>query len=100
MNAIEVCYLGMKELFENNPTEMFFNDLVIKDVKGLTFKIQNIGLVKELSGDRCDVVAKDFKGYRSFLISLEKNGKFPHVYKIVDVKEQKLSSHYQWRESI
>lgn len=99
-SVMEACHYGMKSLFENNPTENLFNMSVIKDVKGHTFEVEEVSLVKVLAGHRCDVVAKDAKGYRSFLVVLEKNSSFPHFYKIADVREQKLVSKYQWRASL
>ena len=99
-SAMKTCYVGMKELFENNPTEKLFNKSVLKDVKEHTFEIEEIGLIKQLSGFRCDVVAKDSKGHRSFRVALEKNASFPHFYKIADVKEQRLAARYQWEDSL
>lgn len=100
MSVMEACHYGMKSLFENNPKETLFNTSVLKDVKDHTFKVEDIGLIKVLGGHRCDVIAKDAKGHRSFLVTLEKNSSFPHFYKIADVKEQKLVSKYQWRASL
>mgnify|MGYP006945858449 CR=1 FL=1 len=90
----------MKELFENNPTDKLFNKSVLKDVKEHLFEIEGIGLIKELSGFGCDVVAKDAKGHRSFKVRLEKNSSFPHFYKISDVREQGIVSQYQWKDSL
>ena len=97
---METCYVGMKELFENKPTEALFNKSVLNDVKELTFEIEEIGLIKQLSGFRCDVVARDTKGHRSFKVILEKNASFPHFYKIADIKEQRMASPYQWKDSL
>jgi len=97
---METCYMGMRELFDNHPTEKLFNKSVLKDVKEHIFEIEEIGLIKELSGFRCDVVAKDSKGHRSFRVALEKNASFPHFYKIADVKEQRLVTPYQWEDSL
>ncbi|MBG60553.1 MAG: hypothetical protein CMJ16_08860 [Peredibacter sp.] len=100
MSVIEVCHYGMKSLFENNPKKALFNKSVLEDVKEHTFNIEEISLIKVLGGHRCDVVAKDAKGHRSFRVILEKNSTFSHFYKISDVREQKLVSKYQWRASL
>lgn len=100
MSVMEVCHYGMKSLFENNPKEALFNRSVLNDVKDHTFKVEDIGLIKVLGGHRCDVIAKDAQGHRSFRVTLEKNSSFPHFYRIADVKEQKLVSKYQWRASL
>lgn len=88
----------MKELFENAPSEKLFNKSVLKEVKEKVFNIESIELVKALIGSRCDVVAKDSKGHRSFRVTLEKNANFPYFFKILDIKEQRLVSSYQWKE--
>lgn len=95
-SVMEACHYGMKSLFENNPNEALINGTVLKDVKGKKFEIEDISIVKVVDGNQCDVVAKDAKGFRSYLVVLEKNSSFPHFYKIADVKEQKLISSYQW----
>jgi hypothetical protein len=88
----------MKQLFENAPSENLFHKSVLKGVNQRTFDIESIELVKTLSGSRCDVVAKDSKGHRSFRVMLEKNANYPHYYKIFNIKEQRLVSNYQWKE--
>ncbi len=88
----------MKAIFEHNPTLELHHKKVIKDLKGKNFQVDEISLIKVKDSHHCDVVAKDAKGYRSYAVTLEKNAKFPHLYKIFDVQGQKIVSKYQWRE--
>lgn len=81
MIPMEVCYQGMKSLFSNSPKESFFNKSVLNDVKEHTFEIENISLIKTLGDYHCDIVAVDHKGHRSYRVKLEKNSRFPHLYK-------------------
>lgn len=87
----------MKSIFENNSNEELVGKKVLKDLKNKKFEIEGISLVKVKDGHHCDVVAKDSKGHRSYLVTLEKNSKFPHYYRIFDVRGQKIVSKYQWR---
>lgn len=100
MSAFEVCHQGMKGLFSNLPSDNLFNKVVLKDVEGKTFEVENLSLVKMLGDYHCDVVAKDHKGHRSYRVRLEKNPKFTHLYRIIDVKGQRLTSPYQWKEKL
>ena len=87
----------MERIFEHNATEELVHKKVINDLKDHHFDIEEITLVKMRSGLHCDVVAKDLKGYRSYAVTLEKNSKFDHLYRIFDVRGQKITSTYQWK---
>ena len=100
MNGFEVCHKGMKTLFNNLPNSNFFNQSVLNDVKEVTFEIEKISLIKMIGDYHCDVIAKDHKGHRGYRVKLEKNPSFTHYYRIADVKGQKLSSSYQWKEQL
>jgi hypothetical protein len=88
----------MEAIFEHNTSTELHHKKVIKDLKDKQFQIEEISLVKVRDGHHCDVVARDAKGFRSYSVTLEKNAKFPHLYKIFDVQGQKIVSKYQWRE--
>jgi len=90
----------MKSFFDNDPSEDFFHKDVLKDVQSTKFEMEGISLIKVVDNYTCDVVAKDTKGHRSYRVGLEKNPKFPHLYKIFDVKGQQIVSPYQWRENL
>ena len=98
--SFEACFYGMKGLFLNNPSEELFHASVIKGVQGKNFKIEKITLVKLIDGYTCDVIVRDAKGHRSYRVKLEKNSKFPHLYRIADVRGQKIVSVYQWRSRL
>lgn len=100
MSAFEVCHKGMKGLFGNLPNHELFNKTVLKDVKDKTFEVESLSLIKMFGDYNCDVVAKDHKGHRSYRVRLEKNPKFTHLYRIIDVKGQRLASPYQWKEKL
>ena len=100
LSTMETCFYGMKEFFDNNPTENFFHKDVLKDVESKNFKMEGITLVKVVNSHTCDVIAKDSKGHRSYRVGLEKNPNFRHYYKIFDVKGQQIVSTYQWRENL
>jgi hypothetical protein len=97
-STLEACHYGMESIFEHNPSADLHHKKVIKDLKDHHFKIDEISLVKVKDGLHCDVVAKDAKGFRSYAVTLEKNAKFPHLYRVFDVRGQKIVSKYQWRE--
>lgn len=99
-SVLQICHIGMNDFFNNNPSTELFDKSVLEAVKGHKFKIEKIKLIKQRSSFNCDVVAQDSKGYRSFLVSLQKNSSFTHLYKISDVKEQKIISTYQWKDNI
>ena len=88
----------MKSIFDNNPTDDLIDKSIIKDVKEMNFQMEDITLVKVIDHYSCDVVAKDSKGHRSYRVSLERNTGFRHLFKIKNVKGQKIVSKYQWRE--
>ena len=96
-SSFEACLYGMERIFEHNATEELVHKKVINDLKDHHFDIEEITLVKMRSGLHCDVVAKDLKGYRSYAVTLEKNSKFDHLYRIFDVRGQKITSTYQWK---
>ncbi len=93
---MESCVYGMEQIFSHNPNPDLIHTKIIEDLKGHKFKIEDITLVKKINGLSCDVVAKDVRGYRSYRVALEKNTRFPHLYRVLDVSEQKLISKYQW----
>jgi len=97
---LEACQVGMTSLFDNNPMEELFHKTVLKDTKDHNFKIDEITLIKVIDNYNCDVVVKDPKGHRSYRIALEKNSRFPHFYRIFDVRGQKLVSSYQWKANL
>ncbi len=99
-STFETCLYGMDKLFKNAQDETLFHKNVLKDTKEHQFKIDEINLVKVIDGHHCDVIAKDAKGFRSYRVTLEKNSKFPHLYRIFDVQGQKLVSNYQWRANL
>jgi len=87
----------MERIFEHNASEEIVHEKVLKDLKDHHFEIEEITLVKVRGSLHCDVVAKDSKGYRSYAVTLEKNSKFDHLYRIFDVRGQKITSSYQWK---
>ena len=99
-NTFRTCLFGMNTLFNNNPDEHLFNKNVLKEVKEHSFSVDEIILVKVKGTYHCDVVTKDSKGFRSYLVTLEKNSSFRHLYRILDVKGQKIISKYQRSERI
>ena len=100
MNGFEVCHKGMESLFNNLPKTEMFSESVINDVKEVNFEVEKISLIKMYGDYHCDVIAKDNKGHRSYRVNLEKNPKFTHLYQITNVKGQKLTSTYQWKEQL
>ena len=96
-SSLEACHYGMSAIFEHNPSIELLHRKVIKDLKDKHFEVEEISLVKVKDGLHCDVVVKDAKGHRSYAVTLEKNAKFPHLYRIFDVQGQKIVSNYQWR---
>ncbi|GAB4017675.1 MAG: hypothetical protein Fur0010_18490 [Bdellovibrio sp.] len=96
-SSFEACYFGMKSIFENNSTDKLVHKKVLDDLKTTHFEVEDITLVKVVNGLHCDVVAKDSNGYRSYAVTLEKSSKFDRLYRIFDVRGQKMVSSYQWR---
>ena len=94
-SSLETCLYGMREIINNNPSESLVNESVIKELKKTTFNVDKIHLIKLLTNYSCDVFLKDSKGVRRYLVTLERNSKFDHMYKIFDVKGMKLDSRYQ-----
>ena len=96
-STLEACLYGMQGIVFNNPDGILVNPLVLEEIqsKKITFEVDSIHLIKFIDSFHCDVVVKDPHGVRSFLVSLEKNSKFKHLYRILDVKENPLVSEYQ-----
>jgi len=90
----------MNKLFSNAPDEDYFSESVLEDVKEMKFQIDSVGLVKILNNYECDVVVKDPKGHRSYRVKLDKSPRFSHLYRISDVRGQKLVSNYQWEGNL
>ena len=84
-------------IINNNPNLDLINESVVKDLTKVNFKAEGITLVKLINNFECDVIVKDSKGHRSYLVNLEKNSKFKHLYRILNVKGQKIISRYQWK---
>lgn len=93
--SMETCFYGMEQIINNNPKENLINEKVIKDLKNNDFKVDSIHLIKVLSSFSCDVFTKDSKGIRRYQVSLEKNSKFEHKFRILDVKGMKVDARYQ-----
>lgn len=93
-----ICHKGADEFFSNSPSKNFFKKSFFKEKTD--FKIDRIILVKFLNSYSCDLVIKDSKGHRSYLVKLEKNLKYPHHYKISKIIGQKLVSTYQIKGNI
>lgn len=93
---MEACFYGMDAIFNHNTSSSLHHKQVIKDLKGHQFYVDKITLIKLKDSNHCDVIAKDDKGFRSYKVTLEKNAKYDHLYKIFDVKGQKLTSSYQY----
>lgn len=98
--TLEACNFGMRSIFNNSPNEDVVSSQVINELKSTNFKVEDITLIKMIDPYLCDVVIKDVKGFRSYAVTLEKNLDFPHLYRISDVKGQKLVSAYQWEKSL
>lgn len=94
---MEACYYGMDAILNNNPNEEVVNSKVIEGLikDKVSFDVERIHLIKFIDGFHCDVVTKDPKGFRNFRVTLEKNSKFKHLYKILDVREKQIESRYQ-----
>ena len=93
--SFETCLYGMKQIINNDPKDNLINQKVIDDLKSKNFEVDSIHLIKSISSFSCDVFTKDSKGIRRYLVSLEKNSKFDHKYRILDVKGMKVDSRYQ-----
>lgn len=87
----------MNSIFNNNPDEKLLNKTILKDLlkKENEFKVDNIHLVKVVNNYECDVFSRDHKGVRRYLVKLEKNTKFTHLYRILDISEKTVDSRYQ-----
>jgi hypothetical protein len=96
-SSMETCYYGMDSIFNNNPNEELLNKTILKDLlkKKEEFKVDSIHLVKVVNNYECDVFSKDQKGVRRYLVKLEKNAKFRHLYRILDISEKTVDSRYQ-----
>ena len=94
-SSFETCLYGMNQIINNNPSRDLINEKVISDLKKVNFKVDRIHLIKVINNYTCDVFIKDSKGVRRYFVTLEKNSKFKHLYKILDVKGKKLDSRYQ-----
>lgn len=94
-NNLEACYYGMDSIVNNAPNTNLINDKLLKDLQDITFKVDRIHLVKALDSFSCDVFTTDPKGVRRYQVSLEKSSRFAHLYRLIDVKEKKVSSRYQ-----
>lgn len=94
-SSLETCFYGMNQIINNNPSEDLVNLKVIRDLKDIEFKVDKIHLIKNINNYSCDVFIKDSKGVRRYFVTLEKNSKYKHLYKIFDVKGRKLDSRYQ-----
>lgn len=88
----------MNGIFLGEADDDLVNEQVLKDVKGQKFSVENITLVKMINSYKCDVVVRDSKGFRSYLVTLERAAKFEYGFRVADVKGQKLVSNYQWEE--
>jgi hypothetical protein len=88
----------MSAIFLKKANEDLVNEQVLKVIEGQRFTVEAITLVKMLNSYKCDVVVKDDKGFRGYLVTLERAAKFEHGFRIADVKGQKLVSSYQWEE--
>ena len=93
--GLETCFYGMEQIINNDPRESLVNPKVIDDLKDKKFKVDTIHLIKVLNSFSCDVFVKDPRGVRRYLVSLEKNSKFDHKFRILDVKGMKVESRYQ-----
>jgi len=71
------------------------NNKLIKDLEKVSFNVERIHLVKMIDSFSCDVFTTDSKGVRRYQIALEKNTRFAHLYRLIDIKERKVSSRYQ-----
>ena len=96
-SPLETCLYGMESVFNNNPTEALVDKSVTEDIKKLkiTFDIERIYLIKNLDSSHCDVVTKDNIGFRNYRVTPERNSKFKHLYRILDVLETQIESRYQ-----
>lgn len=94
-STFETCLYGFNQIIQNNPTEDLISESVIKDLEKVKFKSESIHLIKKINSFSCDVFIKEPKGVRRYLVTLEKNAKFPHLYRIFDVKGAKINSRYQ-----
>lgn len=96
-STMETCFYGMESIFNNDPSETLLNKTILKDLKKnqAQFEVSGIHLIKVINHFECDVFSKDKKGVRRFLVKLEKNTKFKHLYKVLDISERKVDSRYQ-----
>ena len=85
----------MQSIVNNNPRVELMNNKLVKDLKKVSFDVEKIHLVKMIDGFSCDVFTTDPKGIRRYQVVLEKNTRFAHLYRLIDIKERKISSRYQ-----
>jgi len=71
------------------------NKKLVKDLEKVKFDVEKIHLVKMIDSFSCDVFTTDPKGVRRYQVALEKNTRFTHLYRLIDIKERKISSRYQ-----
>ena len=98
-SALETCFHGMKSIFEHTLNKDLLDKSLLDALEKKTFKIDRITLVKEIDGFTCDVITQDAKGHRAYRVSLAKDGDFKHLYKILNIRGQKIKSNYQWRDT-
>lgn len=96
-SSFESCLYGVRSLFNNEKNSDLLSNSILEDTKEIDFKMDEITLIKLKNNYECDVVVKDSKGYRSYLVSLSKNSHFKHLYKVESISGQKITSEYQWR---
>lgn len=94
-NSLEACYFGMESIVRNSPSKDLVNQKLIKELEDVTFKVDQIHLIKIVDSFSCDVFTTDPKGVRRYQVSLEKNDRFAHLYRLIDIKEKKINSRYQ-----
>jgi hypothetical protein len=93
--SFETCLYGMNSIINNNPDLELVHKNIIKDLKSVKFNVDRVHLIKAIDNFSCDVFVKGGKGVRRYLVALEKNSKFKHLYRILDIKGKKVNSRYQ-----
>ena len=86
LDPMEICYRGMKSIFEKSDHGDLLHESVLRDIKKYEFNFDRIATVTVTDSMNCTVTARFADGDHRYKVKLEKSPLFRHGYRILDAR--------------
>ena len=83
---MEICYRGMKSIFEKSDQGDLLHESVLRDIKKYEFNFDRIVTVTVMDSMNCMASVKFTDGIHRYRIKLQKSPRFKYGHRILDAR--------------